>query len=186
MADKSRTDNDNFLESEYIMFTEEEKHIAKCFGKTFNWIARDENNNLCFYRTKPLKRWIGKGIWVEPLGSYYKTKHCYNDIKYVAYGLGGYFQSIRWEDAEPTLIKDIYDPQILNDKEREYLTAVLKPLPTAKTIRKAISPLGVYQYLVVDFNESEFMSFPYFEPDTMYKGMECCKLYTPEELGIKL
>lgn len=168
------------------MFTEEEKHIAKYFDKTFNWIARDENNNLCFYRTKPLKRWIGKGIWIEPLGSYCKTEDCYNEIKYVAYNLGGYFQSIRWEDAEPVLLKDIYDSPILTDKEREYLKYVLKPLPEICHITKYESPYLVFERIGVCFGEKDDMLFPYFAKGTRYKGMELGKEYTLKDLGIKL
>ena len=155
-------------------FTEDEKVIARNIGKEYKWIARDKNGTLCAYSLNPTKR--------EELGEWvYDNYIRVSDL----FGLE-LFKSIKWEDDEPTRISDIYDPQILDDAEREYLTAVLKPLPKAKSIRKAISPFGVFQYLVVSFNESETMSFPYFEPGTMYKGMECCKLYTPEELGLDL
>lgn len=153
-------------------FTEDEKIIARNIDKKYKWIARDYDGSLWVFVNKPNK----------VRGNWYESSIEANLFRAFIH----MFSSIKWEDDEPTLIKDIYDPQILDEDEREYLTAVLKPLPKAKSILKAISPLGVYQYLVVNFNESEFMSFPYFETDTMYKGMECCKLYTPEELGIKL
>lgn len=157
-------------------FTKDEKIIAKNIDKKYKWMARNKKSgNLIVFARKPYKDPVFER-WTYNLPIPICSIPVFNDM----------FKSITWEDKEPTLIKDIYDPQILTDDEKRYLTAVLKPLPTAKTIRKAISPLGVYQYLVVNFHEEEFMSFPYFEPDTMYKGMECCKLYTPEELGIKL
>lgn len=154
-------------------FTDDEKIIARNIDKEYKWMARSKMGTLRIFENKPTK--IGcSGAWDS------------NRPPCVMTAFRQIFKSITWEDKEPTLIKDIYDPQILDDTERKYLTAVLKPLPKAKSIRKAISPFGVFQYLVVSFNESEIMSFPYFEPGTMYKGMECCKLYTPEELGINL
>lgn len=70
------------------------------------------------------------------------------------------FQSIKWEDKEPTYIGDIVNPKILNEAERQYLSAVIRPF------------------------RDQVQSITKFEDSTMYKGMELGKEYTLEELGL--
>jgi len=82
------------------------------------------------------------------------------------------------------------DVPILTGKEKEYLSAVLKPYKDrVKDIVLWCSMLDDYVYLTVritskakDFVDS--MQFPYFEKGTMYAGMNIGKKYTPSELGL--
>ena len=80
-----------------------------------------------------------------------------------------------------------YKEPILDDVEREYLSAVIKPFRNkVKNIVK-ISEIGKSkeQYIRIVLGELDFMNFPNFNKNTgMYKGMEADKLYSLEELGL--
>ena len=80
-----------------------------------------------------------------------------------------------------------YKEPILDDVEREYLSAVIKPFRNkVKNIVK-ISGIGKSkeQYIRIILGELDFMNFPNFNKNTgMYKGMEADRLYSLEELGL--
>ena len=154
-------------------FTNDEMLVAKNISKEYKWIARDKSGLLCASALKPHKDFL-LGIWDSA------SRMCDMDA------FGWMFKSIIWEDKEPTLIKDIYSPSILDDVEKRYLTAVLKPLSKVKNIYKAKDPAVIKEFLVVIFYDGETMKFTYFKPGTMYKGMEIAKMYTPEELELEL
>ena len=80
-----------------------------------------------------------------------------------------------------------YKEPILNDTERKYLSAVIRPFKkdvctVCKKYVQSCSGLS-YEYLVVKLS-SERWGFPKFVEGTMYKGMELDKEYTLEELGL--
>lgn len=76
--------------------------------------------------------------------------------------------------------------EILNDKERAYLRAVIEPF---RERVEAIYKGNIYlensaeEYIGICIKEQETM-LPYFEKGTMYKGMELDKEYTLEGLGL--
>lgn len=80
-----------------------------------------------------------------------------------------------------------YKEPILDDVEREYLSAVIKPFRNkVKNIAK-ISGIGKSkeQYIRIVLGELDFMNFPNFNKNTgMYKGMEADRLYSLEELDL--
>lgn len=93
-------------------FTNDEKVIARNIDEEYKWIARDRDGNLCVYGGKPKKR---NDSWIS------------DDYEYeYLYYFNHLFPAIKWEDEEPTRIRDIYNPPILSDAEREYLKTVLK------------------------------------------------------------
>lgn len=75
--------------------------------------------------------------------------------------------------------------EILDETEREYLKAVIKPFKKrVKFIRKTESNmLFEKELLLIQLNDDDLI-LPYFEKGTMYKEMELNKRYTLEELGI--
>lgn len=83
-------------------FTDDEKIVARNIDKKYKWIARDKFDNLFVFNQKPHKNascvWVGGTKWHD------------------MFVLNHMFKLITWEDAEPTLIRDIYDPQILSQK----------------------------------------------------------------------
>ena len=81
-------------------------------------------------------------------------------------------------------LEEEYKPNILEEKEKEYLVAVIKPFrDRVKYITKYIYPAKEEYLLIVMYN-GERMSFPTFKKETMYKGMKVYEEYTLEDLGL--
>lgn len=80
---------------------------------------------------------------------------------------------------------EVETPDVLNEKEKEYLSAVIKPFKDREIkICKYESVNKSFEYIVIIFNNSEGFWLPNFKKNTMYKGMELEKKYTLEELGL--
>lgn len=80
-----------------------------------------------------------------------------------------------------------YKEPILNDAEKEYLSAVIRPFKenvctVCKKYIQSCSGLS-YEYIVVKIS-TERWGFPKFIEGTMYKGMKENREYTLEELGL--
>ena len=86
---------------------------------------------------------------------------------------------VRW------LLEEAKEP-VLDDVERKYLLAIIKPFRNkVEYIAKFKSAcLENEQYIHILFYEGHYLSFPYFKANSMYKGMELNKAYTLEELGL--
>lgn len=76
-------------------------------------------------------------------------------------------------------------PDILDNVEKRYLSAVIRPFrKRVDSIIKISDPLGYdKEYIFIKLDEDSF-SLPYFEAGTMYQGMELERAYTLEELGL--
>lgn len=73
---------------------------------------------------------------------------------------------------------------ILTDEEKAYLSAVIKPFrEEVEYVYKKYLEISKREYLEISL-ENGVISFPCFEKETMYKGMEVNKKYTLEELGL--
>ena len=78
---------------------------------------------------------------------------------------------------------------ILDDAEKAYLSAVIKPFrDRVKSICK-VNYLGVsssgYQYIFITLSDGSYnIDLPIFKRDSMYKGMTGGRDYTVEELGL--
>ena len=80
-----------------------------------------------------------------------------------------------------------YSP--LDEKEKEYLSAVIKPWrKSVKFVMKKRSCDREYQFIYIAYKDADGnydeLVFPLFKPNTMYKGMELDKEYSLEELGL--
>ena len=82
-------------------------------------------------------------------------------------------------------LEEEYKPNIFDEKEKEYLAAVIKPFrKRIKYIEKIDhSNVNDDQYLCIAL-ENDRCVLPNFKKGTMYKGMEAGKRYTLKELGI--
>nr|DAS97184.1 MAG TPA: hypothetical protein [Caudoviricetes sp.] len=81
-------------------------------------------------------------------------------------------------------LEEEYDPKILDEKEKEYLSAVIKPFrKKVKYIEKRFWTPNL-EYLSIRLKNNEFFAFPNFKKGKMCKGMEHDKYYTLEELGL--
>lgn len=76
-------------------------------------------------------------------------------------------------------------PDILDNVEKRYLSAVIRPFrKRVDSIMKISDPLGYdKEYIFIKLDE-DFFSLPYFTAGTMYQGMELERAYTLEELGL--
>ena len=85
-----------------------------------------------------------------------------------------------------------YKESILDEKEKEYLSAVIKPFRDRVIyIKKIDMYLGCNKYDAYILGELgnkddvvDTFALPYFPKGNMYKGMETNKKYTLEELGL--
>ena len=75
----------------------------------------------------------------------------------------------------------IVENEILDEEEKEYLSAVIRPF---KDRIEFIAKRRMFDdYISIGLND-EAISLPYFKKGTMYKGMELYKKYTLKELGL--
>lgn len=81
------------------------------------------------------------------------------------------------------LLEEAKEP-ILNDAEREYLSAVIKPFRKKVMDVVKIQYSGGRQSIRIRISRGDCAELPFFKNNTMYKGMKACKYYTPEELGL--
>ena len=141
----------------------------------YKWIVMDESGGLFAYTDKPIK-----------LDTFWGSDGIGNCVCYYV----PIFQNIRFEDKEPVSLESIVHPQILDDVERRYLSAVIRPFrDRVQYIAKAFADdTCVYRincYIFIHFNDgSDDMDFPVFHESKMYKGMKSDKAYTLEELGL--
>ena len=80
------------------------------------------------------------------------------------------------------LIEIIEEP-ILTDKEKEYLSAVIKPFRN-KVLYLEKSSLNNGEYLTIATDDVSYSYLPVFKIGEYYKGMELGKSYTLEELDL--
>lgn len=91
---------------------------------------------------------------------------------------------IKIEEPEYSTVYE-YKPEILDEVEKRYLRGVIRPFrDKVKYIKKYFSRTAGKEYLQVKIEEDRPMNLPYFELNTMYKGMEQNKGYSLEELGL--
>lgn len=74
---------------------------------------------------------------------------------------------------------------VLDEKEREYLSYVIKPFRDSVTyFYKRRYENDELEWIKIEMKNDDVMYFPKFKKGTMYKGMELNKKYTLEELGL--
>lgn len=81
-------------------------------------------------------------------------------------------------------LEEEYVPDILTDKEKDYLSAIIKPFrEEVERVYKICLKMDKREYLEISLKNG-VISFPFFTKGTMYKGMKADKEYTLEELGL--
>ena len=76
-----------------------------------------------------------------------------------------------------------YKEPVLDDVEKEYLSAVIKPFGhRVSYIVKRMNGSGYY--IAIILNKFDVMNLPYFTRNTMYKGMTVGRQYKLKELGL--
>ena len=141
--------------------------------KGLKWIGRNQSGILSAHACKPSK--VGRYWWSTGYSD------CTSDYVPI-------FQSIHFGDKEPVSLESIVHPQILDDAEREYLSAVIKPFrDRVKHICRVwyITSSSEYQRIYITLSDDSYnIDLPFFKKETMYKGMKIGKAYTLEEQGL--
>lgn len=113
-----------------------------------------------------------------------------NILTMVRFKNGNVFTIFKWNEWNELAKKHnnrLLKKWVLDDGEREYLRVVLRPFKKdIKCVVKYEScsfVVNPYEYLIVKMGVFD-MEFPPFPKGTMYQGMEKCKEYTLEELGL--
>lgn len=85
------------------------------------------------------------------------------------------------------LLEEYKESAVLDDVEREYLSAVIKPFrkKVKHIVKINLSGSPEEQFIRIVIGNLDFINLPNFNKNTgMYKGMEVDKLYSLEELGL--
>ncbi len=77
----------------------------------------------------------------------------------------------------------IVEKEILDDAEKEYLRAVIRPFRNKIVSISKEDCCNEDCFINIEL-ENDALIFPYFKKETMYKGMELEKQYTLKELGL--
>ena len=92
------------------------------------------------------------------------------------------------EDCKESFFKWLlseYKEPILDEVEREYLKAVIRPFRNKiDTISKFQTWDDSSQYIYIGMKDRRWSNLPCFPKGTMYKGMKAGKHYTLKELGL--
>lgn len=92
--------------------------------------------------------------------------------------------NLRVLKVERPKYETIYEvEEILDDKEKEYLSYVIRPFRNRVKNIKKISHCKKC-WIKIKLTTDEGIDFPFFKKDKMYKGMKIDKEYTLEELGL--
>lgn len=78
-----------------------------------------------------------------------------------------------------------YKEDILTEKEKAYLSAVIKPFRNEVLDIEKKPGSTFNEWISIVMKSNEIISLPFFKKSSgMYKGMELNKKYTLEELGL--
>ena len=77
-----------------------------------------------------------------------------------------------------------YKEPILDDVEKEYLSAVIKPFRKKVDTISKFHAVNTMQYIYFQMKDKYGWALPLFKKGTMYKGMVQGKHYTLEELDL--
>lgn len=116
-----------------------------------------------------------------------KYKLTYDGLMYWSYLDSKWLISILFKELLTGKVQIVKLPkQILDDKEREYLSNVIKPFRNSVVAIIKCKYDDYYEFIQIEVNQEryEYVNLPNFKKDIMYKGMEIDKGYTLEELGL--
>lgn len=148
------------------IFTDIEKRILERTDKSYKWIARDKNGELCIYERKPFRE---DGKYFGTLSNLDVFNKCVSDVL---------FKNVTWENS-PIQYRD---NELLTPKERGYLKFVFRPFASDIMCVQKRRFNDVEHIRAMTYKSS--IVFPDFEKGTIYKGMKAEAKYTLKELGI--
>lgn len=126
------------------------------------------------------------GYYLE-LNAYNNNLNYYGDSDYdiiKVYGFSKYkSKALKFTTKDRELLWE--RKEILNGKEKEYLTSFIKPFrDRVKYIAKYYDEKAKDYYISIEYENDLDINFPYFAGKEMYKNMETNKKYILEELEL--
>lgn len=103
----SDNDIEQWSESEYVeknTITSREKKFLDVLLPKWKYIARDSNNSLCIYQSRPIR-----------FGTCWMVKNDYNYYYVLRDMYGSMFDFIKWEDEESWLIEDLKELEVRDE-----------------------------------------------------------------------
>ena len=144
-----------------------EEDLNKMQGKVYTIEIIECNGNTCRL-LEDIISYTFKFDYLEKVDTFYKTlPNDYSGKLTIEKG-----QVIEKEDKK----------EILDEVEKEYLRAVIKPFRKRMTCIKK-SRYFNYEFIILNL-DNDGIFLPSFKKGKMYKGMELNKEYTLEELGL--
>lgn len=140
---------------------------------------------------------IGDIVKLKELKYEFVVIDVYSDIKKIRATNNILETTFRYDDIvevkRPTQYKTIYKKKepILDDAEKRYLSAIIKPFRDKISHITKYKNLGDKEYISIYYYDGKKgrsiiseMAFPNFKKGTMYKGMKQNEAYKLEELGL--
>lgn len=153
-----------------MKFTKKETSFLDCLNKCWKYIARDKDGTLYLFEDRPVKE-----------TDYYDSEDGYICIGNIV--RDDLFKCVTFDGGPVRISKEILD-----DAEKRYLSAVIKPFRdrVAYIIKASDDELKRYfiKIQIITNGVVESILLPYFDGNTMYKGMELGRGYTLKELGL--
>lgn len=123
-----------------------------------------------------------------PLGRKLENEKALLKVQRYSYKGNAYTDTNFDKQHEVYWLETIYErKEILDKKEKEYLSAVIKPFRNKiKFIRKS-ETVSKKEFIVIEYEDSAYPNrafLPTFRPNEMYRGMQLEKEYDLEELGL--
>ena len=172
VGDKVRIKSvDEIRKIDKSLFGLKEETLKEMQGKVYTiYYIFNEDNVLELKEGK--NRYYFKSDFMEKVNTFYKTLP------------NNYSGKLTIEKGQ--VVEKEEEKEILDEVEKEYLRAVIKPF------RKKVVGIKKIESIICHYKECISISvlnenniyLPYFKKDTMYKGMEERKFYTIEELGL--
>ena len=152
-------------------------------------MATNKYNEIEIQTAKNLLKEGYKWLKANPVGTIvaYEIKPIKNPTKYVpgkivCTACVPIFKNVTWKDDEPTSLEAIVHPPILDDAERRYLSAVIRPFRNKVEYIEKVD-VACEEYIHIQLNKA-WAFLPHFRTGTMYKGMKPNHGYMLEELGL--
>lgn len=147
----------------------DEEYLKEIQGDVYTIYFIDDYDDTCKLKGEFCDYWF-KLAFFEKVNTFYKTfPNNYSGKLTIEKG-----QVIEKEDKR----------EILDEVEKEYLRAVIKPFrKKIDYILKNRSEYNKFEFISIELR-GDSMTFPNFKKNTMYKGMMSGKEYTLEELGL--
>lgn len=141
----------------------------------FSWLKLNDYNNNLTFPFKDLGEYDIVKVDNDVTFNYFNTEYCAKAIGYYSCRVSTKTDKWTWERKE----------NILTDKEREYLKAVIEPIKDKINFIVKLEYIALQKQCIrIQLNEGCMELYP-FDTNTQFINMELNKEYTLKELGLE-